>query len=96
MAQTKTHLKDSDINGTIDTVFKCLHVNYVFPEKVKEWELKIRQSDNISNYLKMDNLKKFISQFSADVREISNDKHFGMKYIENSDVQSQHNQTRTG
>ena len=93
VAQTETHLKDSDIYGIIDTVFKCLQVNYVFPEKVKEWELKIRQSGNISNYLKMDNLEKFINQLSSDIRKISNDKHFGMRYIEKSDVQSQHNQT---
>lgn len=72
---------DSATRGAvIDAVIRELNENYVFPEVAKKVEADLRARQNAKEYDSIASAQQFAEKVTNDVRGISHDKHFRVRY----------------
>ena len=64
----------------IDTLVTRLNQHYVFPEKAKEIETRLRQRQKDGAYDAMSDGEKFAAQLEADITGVAHDQHMGVGF----------------
>ena len=64
----------------VDRVSAALNENYVFPDVAKKMEASIRQKLKAGAYDKIANSAELAEVLTRDLREVSKDKHLGIRY----------------
>ncbi len=66
----------------IDSVTAALNEVYVFPDVAKEMEKLLRRKLRAGDYEKTDNMTTFTSTLTEDLREVSKDRHLGVRFVD--------------
>ena len=69
----------------IDTVLSCFSNNYVYPKVAESLRDSILLKYKEGEYSQYKTSNDLIGQLSIDLRQITNDKHIGIKYIEKTE-----------
>src|ERR1044072_6702039 len=64
----------------IDGILKRLNDSYVFPETGKKMEQAVRERVNKKEYDQITSSKEFAAKLTADLQEVSHDKHLRVRY----------------
>lgn len=78
--------RDMNLNKQIiDTVLSCFSNNYVYPKVAESLRDSILLKYKEGEYSQYKTTNDLIGQLSIDLRQITNDKHIGIKYIEKTE-----------
>jgi hypothetical protein len=77
---------DTSVNAAaraqvIDSALSALNAAYVFPETAKKMEQYVRERQRARAYDSIDSGPEFARALTADLREVSHDKHLGVTYF---------------
>ena len=64
----------------IENLLKRLGEAYVFPDTAAKMERAVRERLDKGEYDKLTSAKQFAEKLTADLREVSRDKHLGVRY----------------
>ena len=76
---------NSTAKRIIDTVLSCFNSNYVYPEKSLIMTDSILQKYEKGDYAQHTTTNDLIDQLVIDLRQISKDRHIGIRYIEKAE-----------